>query len=826
MVSTRGLKYIFVFAFGIAVVFPLLAAYVIFPSFHHLVVSNTEDEAVRIARYLASFVVSENHELKEPGEIRESVESIRDEFVLERVKVFSASGEIIYSTDPNDIGQLNTKDYFREVVARGSTYTNVVKKDTRSLEDRIVTSDVVETYVPIMVDGTFVGAFEIYYDITRKNEMLNNLVLRSSLILLLLMLVSLVVLSVFTAKAIRLDVHEEAEDVSSRLRSPFSSLVLIASSIFIAESIVMLFLSVLPPMTGFSEALLDSALLVMLVSPVLYFFLLRPLILHINERRRAERELRDYQDHLEQVVEERTADLKEANVELEREIAEHRRTEEALRESEKKYRDLVNNPLVGVFQSNLKGDLLFVNEALARMNEFDTPAEMMTEGVLARYKHPERRGVLIDQLKRDGKVDNFEIDVLTKSGKGINILVNAVLEGEIISGMVLDISERKKLEEQLRHAQKMEALGTLTGGVAHEFNNIMTAILGYGEFLREEIERDSSLRNHVDMIISSAERAARLTHGLLVYSRKQITHMEPVNIRDVMETTETLLPKLVGENVALTIEARNGDLAVVADKVQIEQVLLNLAMNAADAMPGGGRITMRAHAVKYAEEVIENHARIPPGEYVRVDVSDTGTGIGQDIRDKIFEPFFTTKEVGKGTGLGLSMVYGIVKRHGGYITVDSEPGRGATFKVFLLSSGSAQPAEHVTEEEDVEKGTETVLIAEDDDTIRELMRVTLERAGYTVIEAVDGEDAVQKFIGNRDRVRLLLFDVVMPGKNGREAYEEIRSVSPGVKVLFISGYVSDDIRSKGMLGEEHALIHKPVAPRELLRKIREALSAL
>jgi PAS domain S-box-containing protein len=817
------LKHIFVIAFAIAVVFPLVAVYIIFPSFQSLLVGNTEDEAVRIARHLASLVVSESHVLKEPGEIQKSVESVRHEFVMEKVKVFSAGGEIVYSTDPADIGKLNTKAYFREVVAKGRTYTKVVQKDTRTLEDRMVTSDVVETYVPIMVEGTFIGAFEIYYDITRKNEMLNNLVLRSSLILFLLMLVSLVVLSVFTARARRLDVDEEADDVSSRLRSPLSSLVLIASSIFIAEAVVMIFLSVFPPMSRLFQALLDAALLVMLVSPVLYFFLLRPFIRHINERRRAERELKDYQDHLEQVVEERTADLKETNAELEREIAEHTRTEEALRESEKKYRDLVDNPLVGVFQSNLKGDLLFVNEALARMNEFGDAQEMMAEGVLARYKHPERRDVLIDLLKRDGKVDNFELDILTKSGKSINILINAVLEGETISGMVLDISERKRLEEQLRHAQKMEALGTLTGGVAHEFNNIMTAILGYGGFLEEEIGKDSSLRGHVDMIVASAERAARLTESLLAYSRKQITYMEPVNLRDVMEATEELLSGLIGENIALAIEARDGDLTVMADKVQIEQVLLNLAMNAADAMPEGGTITMRVQAVECAEEVIEGHARIPPGAYVRVDVSDTGTGIGRDIQDKIFEPFFTTKEVGKGTGLGLSMVYGIVSRHGGYITVESETGRGTTFTVFLPSSGPAQPEEHVAPKEVATTGTETVLVAEDDDTIRELMRALLERAGYTVIEAVNGEDAVQKFLGNRDRVGLLLFDVIMPGKNGKEAYEEIRAVSPGMKVLFISGYISDDIRSKAMLGEEYPLIHKPIAPRELLKKIREAL---
>jgi PAS domain S-box-containing protein len=823
MVSPKGLKHIFVIAFAIAVVFPLVAVYLIFPSFHTLLVGNTEDEAVRIARHLASFVVSESRVLKEPEEIQGSVENVRHEFVLEKVKVFSASGEIVYSTDPADIGKLNTEDYFREVVARGRTFTKVVQKDTRTLEDRIVTSDVVETYVPIMTDGTFIGAFEIYYDITRKNDMLNNLVLRSSLILFLLMLVSLVVLGVFTARARRLDVDEEADDISSRFRSPLSSLVLIASSIFIAEAIVMAFLSVFPPMSPLSEALLDAALLVMLLSPVLYFFLLRPLIGHIKERRRAERELKEYQDHLEQVVEERTADLKETNVELEREIAEHTRTEDALRESEKKYRDLVDNPLVGVFQSSLAGDLLFVNEALARMNEFDAPQEMIVEGVLARYKHPERRDVLIDLLKRDGKVDNFELDVLTKSGKTINILINAVLEGETMSGMVLDISERKRLEEQLRHAQKMEALGTLTGGVAHEFNNIMTAILGYGEFLEEEIGEDSSLWGHVEMIVASAERAAKLTEGLLAYSRKQITHMEPVNLRDVMAATEGFLSGLIGENIALAVEARDGDLTVMADKVQIEQVLLNLAMNAADAMPEGGTITMRAQAVECAEEVIEDHARIPPGAYVRVDVSDTGTGIGRDIREKIFEPFFTTKEVGKGTGLGLSMVYGIVRRHGGYITVESEPGRGTTFTVFLPSSGPAEPVEHVPRKEDAAMGTETVLVAEDDDTIRELMRATLERAGYTVIEAVDGEDAVQKFLGNRDRVGLLLFDVIMPGKSGKEAYEEIRAVCPGVKVLFISGYVSDDIRSKAMLGEEHPLIHKPVAPRELLKKIREAL---
>lgn len=386
------------------------------------------------------------------------------------------------------------------------------------------------------------------------------------------------------------------------------------------------------------------------------------------------------------------------------------------------------------------------------------------------------------------------------------------------------LEEKSRIEEQLKHSQKMEAIGTLTAGVAHEYNNIMTSIIGFGEILQEEIGTDSPLREYVDDILASAQRATCLTRSLLTYSRKQITHMEALIVNESISSVHRFLSKLVGKGIELRVLNPAHDLTIMADKSQLEQVFINLSTNALGAMPEGGTLTIKLESVKLANMPELPQAEFVPGNYVLISVTDTGVGIDEKLKEKIFEPFYTTKDIGRGTGLGLSMVYGIVKSHNGYIHVDSEPGKGSIFKVFLPQIESAilkvEPAVAII----TEKGTETVLIAEDEELVLKLMKQTLEKEGYRVITAINGEDAVQKHSRYKNEIDLLFFDVAMPVKDGKQAYEEIRKTDPDVKVMFISGYGElNDPRIRLILDEGKVIISKPVKTDELLRKIRTVL---
>jgi PAS domain S-box-containing protein len=390
--------------------------------------------------------------------------------------------------------------------------------------------------------------------------------------------------------------------------------------------------------------------------------------------------------------------------------------------------------------------------------------------------------------------------------------------------IINNTTEKKKLEDQLRHAQKMEAVGQLAGGIAHDFNNILTAIIGYGSLMKMKMGDDEPLRNYLMQILDSAQRAANLTQGLLAFSRKQVISPKPVHVNKVIENVEKLLRRLIGEDVEMKVILADGNLTVLADSGQLEQVLVNLATNARDAMSGGGCLTIRTGTALLDHEFVKVHGYGKPGPYALISVTDTGPGMDGKTKQRIFEPFFTTKEVGKGTGLGLSIVYGIVKQHNGYITCSSEPGKGAAFWVYLPASSREVSA---TDNEGVflpaSGGTETILIAEDDAAVRALVKETLEQSGYTVIEAVDGEDAVGVFAKNRERVRLLILDVIMPKKNGKEVYEEIRKDRPDIKAIFSSGYTADILYKKRVLDGDYSFISKPVSPANLLRLVRETL---
>ena len=425
-------------------------------------------------------------------------------------------------------------------------------------------------------------------------------------------------------------------------------------------------------------------------------------------------------------------------------------------------------------------------------------------------------GILINKRK-DGTLFEEETSISTVSdSKGRPAYYVAVKR---------DVTNEKRLEEQLRQAQKMEAIGQLTGGIAHDFNNFLTAILGFSSLLQMKFEDDNDAQSssYLQNIISAAEKAANMTNSLLAFSRKRIINIRPALLNDIIKGMERLLQRVITENVEFKTALTDKGTIIMADTGQIEQVLLNLVANARDAMPKGGTVFIKTEVVNVDEVFVRTHGYGKPGAYVLLSVSDTGIGMDEMTRERIFEPFFTTKEVGKGTGLGLSIVYGIIKQHNGYIDVNSESGKGATFNIYLPIIESTIESAEIKKEAIPKGGTETILLAEDELEVRRLVKTVLEEFGYKVIEAVDGEDAINRFTENKDRIDIVILDVIMPKKNGREAYNELKNIKPDIKTIFISGYTEDIIKREDIFEMGLNFIAKPVSPSDLLEKIREAL---
>jgi nitrogen-specific signal transduction histidine kinase/CheY-like chemotaxis protein len=388
----------------------------------------------------------------------------------------------------------------------------------------------------------------------------------------------------------------------------------------------------------------------------------------------------------------------------------------------------------------------------------------------------------------------------------------------------MDLTEQKQLEERLRQAQKMEAVGQLAGGVAHDFNNLLTIITGYSELLLGSLPPGDQGLEFLRQIKQAGERAASLTRQLLAFGRKQTLHIQVLDLNALVHNLQKMLRRLIGENIDIVIEPDPLLGKVKVDPVQIEQVLLNLAVNARDAMPEGGTLTVATANVELDEVWGQSRPELVPGPYVQLTVRDTGCGMDSAVKAHLFEPFFTTKEVGKGTGLGLATVYGIVKQSGGHVEVDSKPGRGATFRIYLprLEEADARFLEEESPEE-LPGGKETVLLVEDEEEVRKFLRHSLQLNGYTVLEAASGTEALQVCAEHQGEIALLVTDVIMPQLNGRQLAERAATLQQDLRVLYISGYTDRVLDDHGVLGPGIAFLQKPVTPRALAEKVREVL---
>jgi len=515
---------------------------------------------------------------------------------------------------------------------------------------------------------------------------------------------------------------------------------------------------------------------------------------------------------------------------LVRDISDRKRAEEVIRVSEEKYRSLFETMREGfalheiiVDNSGKPCDYRFLDVNPA----FESLTGLMKSAIVGRTVYevlPKTEHYWIEVYGRvalTGEPQVFE-NYSRALGKSFEVMAFSPRKGQF-AVIFTDITGRKKLEEQLMQSQKMEAIGILAGGIAHDFNNILSAIIGYASIMHMKMKADDPFLENVQEILSSSDRAAALVQSLLAFSRKQIINPRPVNINEAIKKVEKLLLRVIGEDIEFRTRYADTDLIALVDAGQLEQVLMNLATNARDAMPKGGTLAIETGRVVLDEAFITDHGYGQEGEYALVTVSDTGAGMDEKTRERIFEPFFTTKEMGRGTGLGLSMVYGVVRQNNGFIDCSSEPGKGTAFMIYLPLTEAVPEDQEKKEPAAMARGTETILAAEDDEVLRRLYQTVLQEFGYTVITVSDGEEAVASLRENRDRVDLLILDMVMPKKNGMEAYEEMQRIRPGIKALFVSGYTADMLKEKGAGGEGVPLITKPVSPAELVKKVRELL---
>jgi len=550
---------------------------------------------------------------------------------------------------------------------------------------------------------------------------------------------------------------------------------------------------------------------------------------NITDRRLAEELLLKSNQELEKQVEERTTTLLALNENLQREISGHKQTEDTLKQTSEDWRVTFDSTRDMMLMVDRDFTILKANRAISQF--FAMPYtriigqrffELFADMDIPSYDHP------LEKIPQSKKHEEAEI-YLKDRDIWVLVSVDPIMGSEAgMAGAVLnirDITEQKNLQQQLLQAQKMESIGRLAGGIAHDFNNILSSIIGYTELALLKIPADSPVRNYLVTVKESGEKAAALTRRLLAFSRKQVLQVQPVNLNRTIEGITQMMQRLIREDILLEVHLEPSIQSVLADPMQLEQIFMNLIINARDAMPRGGKLIIETANMYLDDHFIIRHENVKPGHYVLLSVSDTGIGMSKQVQRKIFEPFFTTKPVGEGTGLGLSTVYGIVAQHNGYIYVYSEVDKGTTVKIYLPVSSEQSTGAVSSNPLPLAHGRETVLVVDDDPSIRRLVKDMLLPLGYSLLVAHDGEEALKIAEKSETPVDVLLTDVIMPNMNGRQLAGLFHSRYPGSKIIFMSGYTYETIAQQGVVDSSDILIQKPLSPSLLASVLRTTLDA-
>jgi len=525
---------------------------------------------------------------------------------------------------------------------------------------------------------------------------------------------------------------------------------------------------------------------------------------------------------------------KPATLNLLSDISQRKRADDALRESEKKYQSLFHNSQVALFRTHVDGRLVEINQRYAELAGYSTVEDCMAEFVPGQaWADSEARHEMVKILKEKGSVRDYETKIIRRDGAHIWILFSATIfpDQGFIEGSIMDITGRKqaeeekeKLQEQLTQAQKMESVGRLAGGVAHDFNNMLGVILGHTELALERVQPPHPLHTDLREIQKAAQRSADLTKQLLTFARKQIISPQVLDLNRVIKNMITMLQRLIGEDIDLVWKPAKNLWPVKMDPSQIDQILANLCVNAQDAITGVGKLTIETGMKTFDQDYCLEHTGFVPGDFVLVAVSDDGCGMDKKTMDNLFEPFFTTKDVGKGTGLGLATIYGIVKQNNGFINVYSEPGQGTTFRIYIPRSASEDEGPKTRPSAvGIPGGSETILLVEDEAAILQMTCMMLERKGYRVLPAGSPSEAMTLAKAHEGVIHLLITDVVMPEMNGRDLALRLTALYPNLKLLFMSGYTANVIAHQGILDEGVSFIQKPFSMADLVLQVRGVL---